>query len=109
MRRRERSLGKVDLTTAGVGRKAPCAVSGPEMEPLEGSKPENPSRREAPFWKDSASTCAQSLRAELEGPCLRFCFLALKMLFALGININKLGLIFSVSSWRKKKTEQSCN
>lgn len=96
-------MGKVDLTTAGVGRKAPCAVSGPEMEPLEGSKPENPSRKEAPFWKDSASTCAQSLRAELEGPCLRFCFLALKMLFPLGININKPGLILLSILLEKKE------
>ena len=78
------------------------------MESLEGSQPENNSSKPI-FWKDSASTCAKSLRAELERPCLRFCFLAFKMLLALGININKLGFILLSILLEKKKIEQSCN
>jgi len=80
----------------------------PRWSLWRGSQPEDPSRKPL-FWKGGASTCAKALRAERERPCLRFYFLAFKMLLALGIDINKWGLRLLSILLEKKKPEQSHN
>lgn len=54
--------------------------------------PEGPSRKPA-FWKSGGSTCAKSVCAASGRPCSRFCFRALRTLFAVDVIVNNLVLI----------------
>lgn len=75
--------------------------------------PEGPSRKPA-FWKSGGSTCAKSVCAASGRPRSRFCFRALRTLFAVDVIVNNLVLILpgapSLPPPRKKeKGELSCN
>lgn len=109
MWRKEQSKRDRDLTTAMsmVERKVPYAIIDVQIYSLEWSNPDHPNRRPI-FWQYSASTCTKSL-CKVGKALPAFCFLGIRMLLALNININSSRAIVLRILLEKKKTKQSCS